>query len=258
VAEDVLVAPFNDLEAVTRLVEAHAGDLAGIIVEPLQRLIPPVPGFLQGLRDLCTKHGLVLIFDEVVTGFRFAYGGAQSYYGVTPDLCTLGKIVGGGFPLAAIAGRADIMALFDKALVGEDRVLMQVGTLSGNPIAAVAGLKTLEMLRRPGTYEAAFATGRALMQGLSDQVTRAGLPAQVVGEPPLFDLVFADGAIRDYRATLRADRAVQAHVNHVLREGGILKGDSKYYVSTAHEPRDVDQTLEAFARAMSTLPRTAA
>jgi glutamate-1-semialdehyde 2,1-aminomutase len=258
VAEDVLVAPFNDLEAVTRLVEAHAGDLAGIIVEPLQRLIPPVPGFLQGLRDLCTKHGLVLIFDEVVTGFRFAYGGAQSYYGVTPDLCTLGKIVGGGFPLAAIAGRADIMALFDKALVGEDRVLMQVGTLSGNPVAAVAGLKTLEILRRPGTYEAAFATGRALMQGLSDQVTRAGLPAQVVGEPPLFDLVFADGAIRDYRATLRADRAVQAHVNRVLREGGILKGDSKYYVSTAHEPRDVDQTLEAFARAMSTLPQAAA
>jgi glutamate-1-semialdehyde 2,1-aminomutase len=258
VAEDVLVAPFNDLEAVTRLVEAHAEDLAGIIVEPLQRLIPPVPGFLQGLRDLCTKHGLVLIFDEVVTGFRFAYGGAQSYYGVTPDLCTLGKIVGGGFPLAAIAGRADIMSLFDKALVGEDRVLMQVGTLSGNPVAAVAGLKTLEILRRPGTYEAAFAAGRALMQGISDQLAQAGLPAQVVGEPPLFDVVFADGPIRDYRATLRADRTAQTHVNRMLREGGILKGDSKYYVSTAHEPRDVDQTLEAFARAMSTLPRATA
>jgi glutamate-1-semialdehyde 2,1-aminomutase len=258
VAEDVLVAPFNDLDAVTRLVEVHAEELAGIIVEPLQRLIPPAPGFLQGLRDLCTRHGLVLIFDEVVTGFRFAYGGAQSYYGVTPDLCTLGKIVGGGFPLAAVAGRADIMALFDKSLVGEDRVLMQIGTLSGNPIAAVAGLKTLEILRRPGAYEAAFATGRALMQGLAERIARAGLPAQVVGEPPLFDVVFADGPIRDYRATLRADRAVQAHVNRVLREGGILKGDSKYYVSTAHEARDVDQTLGAFDRAMATLPGKAA
>jgi glutamate-1-semialdehyde 2,1-aminomutase len=255
VADDVLVAPFNDLDAVTRLVEAHAGDLAGIIVEPLQRLIPPAPGFLQGLRDLCTKHGLVLIFDEVVTGFRFAYGGAQAYYGVTPDLCTLGKIVGGGFPLAAIAGRADIMSLFDKALVGEDRVLMQVGTLSGNPIAAIAGLKTLEILRRPGSYEAAFATGRALMQGMAERIAEAGLPAQVVGEPPLFDVVFADGPIRDYRATLRADRAVQAHVNRVLRAGGILKGESKYYVSTAHEPRDVDQTLTAFRQAMTTLPK---
>ncbi|MGG5885777.1 aspartate aminotransferase family protein [Falsiroseomonas sp. HC035] len=257
VADDMLVAPFNDLEAVTRLVEAHADDLAGIIVEPLQRLIPPAPGFLQGLRDLCTKHGLVLIFDEVVTGFRFAYGGAQTYYGVTPDLCTLGKIVGGGFPLAAIAGRADIMSLFDKALVGEDRVLMQVGTLSGNPIAAVAGLKTLEILRRPGTYEAAFATGQALIQGMSEHIAAAGLPAQVVGEPPLFDVVFADGLIRDYRATLRADRVVQAHVNRVLRADGILKGDSKYYVSTAHQPHDVDQTLGAFARAMRSLPRTA-
>jgi glutamate-1-semialdehyde 2,1-aminomutase len=258
VAEDVLVAPFNDLDAVTRLVEAHGDSLAGIIVEPLQRLIPPLPGFLHGLRDLCTRHGLVLIFDEVVTGFRFAYGGAQSFYGVTPDLCTLGKIIGGGFPLAAIAGRTDIMSLFDKALVGDDRVLMQIGTLSGNPVAAVAGLKTLEILRRPGTYEAAFGTGRALMQGLSKRIAQAGLPAQVVGEPPLFDVVFADGPIRDYRATLRADRAVQAHVNRVLRAGGILKGDSKYYVSTAHEPRDVDQTLDAFDAAMATLPGRAA
>ncbi|MDO9503120.1 aspartate aminotransferase family protein [Falsiroseomonas sp.] len=254
VADDVLVAPFNDLEAVTRLVEQQGEEIAGIIVEPLQRLIPPVPGFLQGLRDLCTKHGLVLIFDEVVTGFRFAYGGAQEYYGVTPDLCTLGKTIGGGFPLAAVAGRADIMAHFDRALVGDAGFLMQVGTLSGNPVAAVAGLKTLEILRRPGAYEGVFATGRALMQGMSAQLAAAGLPAQVVGEPPLFDVVFTDGEVRDYRATLRADRATQAHVNRVLRDGGILKGDSKYYVSTAHEPRDVDQTLDGFARAMATLP----
>jgi glutamate-1-semialdehyde 2,1-aminomutase len=258
VAEEVLVAPFNDLDAVTRLVQAHAGELAAIIVEPLQRLIPPAPGFLQGLRDLCDAHGIVLIFDEVVTGFRFAYGGAQAYYGVTPDLCTLGKIIGGGFPLAAIAGRAEIMARFDKAQVGEDAFLTQIGTLSGNPVAAVAGLKTLEILRRPGAYETVFATGRALMQGMADIIARAGLPAQIVGEPPLFDVVWADGAMRDYRATLRADRAMQAHVNKVLRARGILKGDSKFYLSLAHEQADIARTLDAFAEAVDSLPRRAA
>jgi glutamate-1-semialdehyde 2,1-aminomutase len=254
VEEEVLVAPFNDLDAVTRLVEAHAAEIAGIIVEPLQRLIPPAPGFLEGLRALCDAHGIVLIFDEVVTGFRFAYGGAQSYYGVTPDLCTLGKVIGGGFPLAAVAGRAAIMAHFDRALVGDAGFLMQVGTLSGNPVAAVAGLKTLEVLRRPGMYDRAFATGRALMDGIATLIARAGIPGQVVGEPPLFDAVFADGTLADYRATLRGDKAVAAHVNRVLRARGIMKGDSKYYVSVAHEARDVDQTLEAFAEALRTLP----
>jgi len=253
--DEVLVAPFNDLDAVTRLVEAHAEDLAGIIVEPLQRLIPPAPGFLQGLRDLCTKHGVVLIFDEVVTGFRFAYGGAQAHYGVTPDLCTLGKIVGGGFPLAAVAGRADIMALFDRSLVGEDRFLTQIGTLSGNPIAAAAGLKTLEILRRPGAYEGVVATGRALMDGIAGLIAKAGIPGQILGEPSLFDAVFADGPIQDYRATLRADRAIAAHVNKVLRERGIMKGESKFYVSLAHNARDIAQTLDAYAEALRTLPR---
>jgi glutamate-1-semialdehyde 2,1-aminomutase len=254
VRDEVLVSPFNDLDAVTRLVEARHEEIAGIIVEPLQRLIPPAPGFLQGLRDLCTRFGIVLIFDEVVTGFRFAYGGAQAYYGVTPDLCTLGKVIGGGFPLAAVVGRADIMALFDRAAVGEDRFLMQVGTLSGNPIAAVAGLKTLEVLRRPGTYDAVFATGRRLMAGLEAQVAQAGIAAQAVGEPPLFDLVFAEGTVGDYRATMRADRAMAAHVNQAMRAGGILKGDSKYYISTAHEDRDIDQALDAFRGAMRRLP----
>lgn len=254
IEEEVLVAPYNDLEAVRRLVHAQGDTIAGIIVEPFQRLIPPAPGFLQGLRDLCTETGIVLIFDEVVTGFRFAYGGAQSYYGVTPDLCSLGKIIGGGFPLAAIAGRGEIMAHFDRALVPEDAFLTQVGTLSGNPVAAVAGLKTLEILRRPGMYEQAFATGRALWQGLEERIRRAGLPAQVVGEPPLFDIVFAEGEIRDYRGVLRADKEMAAHVNRHMRQGGILKGESKYYLSTAHEARDVEQTLAAFDAAVAALP----
>ena len=132
------------------LIDEHKDELAGIIVEPFQRLIPPKPGFLAGAaQDHRTSTASPLIFDEVVTGFRFAYGGAQAYYGVTPDLCTLGKVIGGGFPLAAIAGRADIMAHFDRGMVGEDEFLMQVGTLSGNPVAAVAGLATLEILQAP-------------------------------------------------------------------------------------------------------------
>ena len=254
IEEEVLVAPYNDLEAVRRLVQAQGDTIAGIIVEPFQRLIPPAPGFLQGLRDLCTETGIVLIFDEVVTGFRFAYGGAQSYYGVTPDLCSLGKIIGGGFPLAAIAGRSEIMSHFDRALVPEDAFLTQIGTLSGNPVASVAGLKTLEILRRPGMYEQAFATGRALWQGLEERIRRAGLPAQVVGEPPLFDIVFAEGEIRDYRAVMRADREMAAHVNRHMRQGGVLKGESKYYLSTAHDARDVEQTLAAFDAAVAALP----
>src|SRR5258706_9804031 len=126
VADEMLVAAFNDIEMVESLIEEQKDELAGVIVEPFQRLIPPKPGFLQALRAITQKHGIPLIFDEVVTGFRFAYGGAQEYYGVTPDLCTLGKIVGRGFGLAAIAGRADMMAHFDKSLVGDDRFLMQI------------------------------------------------------------------------------------------------------------------------------------
>jgi glutamate-1-semialdehyde 2,1-aminomutase len=258
IEEEVLVAPYNDLEAVQRLVQAQGDTIAGIIVEPFQRLIPPAPGFLEGLRELCTRSGIVLIFDEVVTGFRFAYGGAQSYYGVTPDMCSLGKIIGGGFPLAAIAGKAEIMAHFDRALVPEDAFLTQVGTLSGNPVAAVAGLKTMEILKRPGAYDGVFAIGRALRQGLEERISKAGLPAQVIGEPPLFDVVYALGELRDYRAVNRGDKEMAAHVNRCMRAGGILKGESKFYLSTAHDARDVEQTLAAFDTAMATLPATRA
>ena len=166
VQDEMLVAAFNDIEMVESLIEEQKDELAGVIVEPFQRLIPPEPGFLQALRAVTQKHGIPLIFDEVVTGFRFAYGGAQEYYGVTPDLCTLGKIVGGGFALAAIAGRADIMEQFDRLAMDDEDFIFQVGTLSGNPVAAVAGLATLEVLKRPGAYEQVFATGRELMAAL--------------------------------------------------------------------------------------------
>jgi glutamate-1-semialdehyde 2,1-aminomutase len=255
IADDMLVAPYNDIDAMLALIEAHHDELGGVILEPFQRLIPPKPGFLTAVRAATAKHGIPLIFDEVVTGFRFAYGGAQSYYGVTPDLCTLGKIIGGGFPLAAIAGRADIMAHFDRAKVGDDKFLMQVGTLSGNPIAAAAGLATLEVLRQPGAYEGVFALGRSLMAGLTARIQAAGIAAQVVGEPVLFDVVYASGEIANYRDMQRANAGQQAHVNRHLRAAGILKGDSKYYMSLAHTPEDVAHTLDAFEAALASLPR---
>jgi glutamate-1-semialdehyde 2,1-aminomutase len=251
--DEILVAPFNDLEVVASLAREHRDDLAGIILEPFQRIIPPAPGFLEGLRKITAQHGIPLIFDEVVTGFRFAYGGAQEYYGVVPDLCTLGKVIGGGFPLAAIAGRADIMAHFDRAKVGGAGFLKQIGTLSGNPVAAAAGLATLEILRRPGAYERIFATGRELMETLTELLNRNGVTAQVVGEPPLFDVVFTGEHVRDYRGTLRGDAEMMRRFNALLREGGILKGEQKYYVSLAHTPGDIRFTRDAWASALRVL-----
>lgn len=251
VREDMLIAPFNDADMAESLVREHHDELGGVIVEPFQRLLPPKPGFLQRLRKVTEEFGIPLIFDEVVTGFRFAYGGAQEYYGVTPDICTLGKIIGGGFPLAAIAGREDIMALFDRAAAGEDRYLMQIGTLSGNPVAAAAGLASLAVLRRPGTYEKVFATGRALMDGMRHILKDSGLPAQLVGEPVLFDVFFAAAAPHDYRGVLHADAERARRVNRALRAHGVLKGESKYYVSLAHDERDVADTLAAFAAAIA-------
>jgi glutamate-1-semialdehyde 2,1-aminomutase len=248
---EVIVAPFNDLATATSLMREHKEELGGVIVEPFQRLIPPKPGFLEGLRAITRELGIPLIFDEVVTGFRFAYGGAQAYYGITPDICTLGKVIGGGFALAAIAGRADIMAHFDRALVGDQDFLYQVGTLSGNPVAAVAGLKTMEILKRLGAYEKIFATGKRLMTGFAETLKKSGLPAQIIGAPPLFDVVFTAGEISDYRGTLRGNAEMHKRFSASLRESGILKGESKFYVSLAHDDRDIKQTLDAFETAIA-------
>jgi len=253
VRDDMIIAPFNDADAVAGLVRDHKDELAGIIVEPFQRIIPPAPGFLAALRKITADNGVPLIFDEVVTGFRLAYGGAQEYYGVEPDLCTLGKVIGGGFPLAAIAGRAEIMAHFDKSKVGDENFLVQIGTLSGNPVAAAAGLATMEILRRPGAYEQIHATGRQLMQALGGLLQRAGIPAQITGEPPLFDVVFTDQPIRDYRSTLTGDAELMRRFNALLRERGILKGESKYYVSLAHTSEDVRFTIAAWESAINAL-----
>lgn len=252
VRDEVLIAPFNDAETAASLIREHAEDLGGVIVEPFQRLVPPKPGFLESLRAITKEHGIPLIFDEVVTGFRFAYGGAQAYYGVVPDLCALGKVVGGGFPLAAIAGSDEIMAHFDKSTAG-DSFLPQIGTLSGNPVAAAAGLATLEILKRPGAYDQLFATGAILMEGLDRLLRDAGIPAKVVGEAPLFDVVFTNSDVTDYRSTIRGDADKLKRFNAKLRQHGVFKGDSKYYVSLAHDDADVAQTLDAFAAAVADL-----
>ena len=249
IRDEMLVAPYNDADMAASLIAEHKDDLAGVIVEPFQRLIRPQPGFLQALREMTAKHDIPLIFDEVVTGFRLAYGGGQEYYGVTPDLCSLGKIIGGGYPLAAIAGRADIMAHFDKGAVGEEGFLTHIGTLSGNPVAAAAGLATLEILRRPGAYEKVFATGRTLMDGMAAAMREAGLPGQIIGEPVCFDALFADGDVREYRATTKGDPVIQQAFNKGLRKRGVFKSDSKMYISLAHDARDVAQTLVAFREA---------
>ncbi len=256
VGNEMLVSPFNDLAAARQLIHAHREELAGVIVEPMQRLIPPLPGFLQGLRDLTREYGILLIFDEVVTGFRLAYGGAQDYYGVVPDICTLGKIIGGGYPLSAVAGRAEIMAQFDRAAVGDAGFMPQIGTLSGNPIAAIAGLATLRVLKQPGAYERVFATGRAIKAGLEKSLHEAGLPALVLGEPPMFDAVFTSARqITDYRGTLEVDKAASRAFNNAVRRRGVFKSDGKIYVSLAHDERDVRDTLAAFTGAAGDVVR---
>ncbi len=249
VAQDMLIAPFNDFEYITSLLAEYHNEIAALIVEPLQRIIPPLPGFLQHLREECDRYGIVLIFDEVVTGFRFAYGGAQAAYGVTPDLATLGKVIGGGFPLAAIAGRADIMAHFDKSKVGADGWLMQLGTLSGNPIAAAAGLKSMEILRRPGQYDRLNALGQQVINMIDRALDATGADYHIVGEPSLFEVVFTKTKPRDYRDVAAANAGLSAVWNAALRQAGVFKSPGKTYPSLVLTADDLDITGRAIDQA---------
>lgn len=252
VADQILIAPFNDLAAVASLLDENS-DVAAIIVEPLQRIIPAQPGFLQGLRDLCDRHHVLLIFDEIVTGFRLAYGGAQERYGVIPDICTLGKIIGGGFPLAALGACADIMAHFDKAAVGADRWLMQLGTLSGNPIAAAAGLKTMEVLRRDGQYDRLRSIGQRLQDMQVEALSGQGIAHRVCGDPTLFDLVFTDADCVDYRSAKHRDPAQNVTYNAELRARGIFKSPGKLYPCLALSEADLQHTRDAVTEAAAVL-----
>jgi glutamate-1-semialdehyde 2,1-aminomutase len=253
VVRQMLVAPFNDIDRTAAIIDKHRDELAGVIVEPLQRTIVPRPGFLQGLRQITARHDIPLIFDEVVTAFRLAWGGAQEYYGVVPDLCALGKTISGGHPISVLCGRADIMALVDPVRIGSGDHVAQTGTFSGNPISCAAALAVLNELRRPGTYERLFAAGRRLQEGLQRLLDEARIPACVSGEPPVFEVWFTDGEIIDHRSTLRADAARQARFASLLLQRGILKAHEKFFVSTAHTDEDVEQTMQAFASAIGEL-----
>lgn len=253
VRQDMLIAPFNDIEFVRSLLTEYGSEVAAVIVEPLQRIIPAGPGYLAALKAECEKHGVLLIFDEIVTGFRLAYGGAQERYGVVPDICTLGKITGGGFPLAAVAARRGIMDHFDKSKVGADGWLMQLGTLSGNPVASAAGLKTMEILRRDGTYETLRAHGKRLMDMQSDALNAAGIAHQIVGDETLFDVLFTDQPVKNYRDTQQADTTLNAKYNAVLRDYGIFKSPGKLYPCLALTEADFAQTDVAVQAAVQIL-----
>jgi len=244
VADEMLIAAFTALRAVASLLAEH-DDIAAIIAQPLQRIVPAQPGFLHGLRDLCDRHGVLLIFDEIVTVFRLAYGGAQERYGVVPDICTLGKIIGGGFPLAALGASAEIMAHFDKAIVGAGNWLMQLGTLSGNPVAAAAGLKTMEILRRPGQYDRLRELGQSLMDMQGEALKTHGVPHRICGDATLFDIYFTDQPVADYRSARHRDPRFNEVWNRALRDKGVFKSPSKLYPSLALTQEDLALTQTA-------------
>ena len=254
VQAEVLVAPYNDPIYAEALFEEYKNQIAGVIVEPQQRMIPAAPGFLELIRSKCTDYGFVLIFDEVVTGFRFAYGGAQEMTGVTPDLCTLGKAIGGGFPLAAVAGRADIMRHFDKKEIGAGNWLMMIGTLSGNPVASVAGLKTLEILRRDGAYDRLRENGRKVAEMIKRNLDSVGIKHRVVGHPTVSNVIFVDQDVNDYRDLMLEDRARAAKFHNELCKNGMLRSSGKIYISLALTDQDFEETnsiIESAARAIA-------
>lgn len=247
VERNVLVAPFNDLDTTLGIIRQHRDDLAAVIVEPLSRMLEPAPGFLQALRTVTREIGALLVFDEVVTGFRLAWGGAQEVYGVVPDLAAYGKIIGGGLPLAAVAGRRDVMELSNPRKKGAPDYVYASGTLSGNPLSAAAGLATLEVLRRPGAYARLQAVGEMVRTGLRDIAARLGIAAQVPGRGPLANIYFTADPVVDYRSSLKADSRLTQQLGRGLLHRGVLTNlSAKIYLSLAHSDADVQQMLQAF------------
>ena len=256
IADLMLIAPFNDLATTEAIIQAHHHEIAAVIVEPMQRIIAPQPGFLQGLRTLTSRYSIPLIFDEVVTSFRLSYGGAQEFYGVTPDLCSVGKIMGGGYPLAAVLGRDDIMSVYNRGEVDSDTFVGQVGTLNGNPVACAAGLATLEVLRDDAdAYSRVHGAGAALRKAMHELCEEHGIPVQSCGEDAVFDFCFTDRPVANYRDTLTGDGAMLARLNAGLLERGVLKGGQKYYPSIVHNEEDIERTIEAFREVVPTLQR---
>jgi len=247
-ARDTLTVPFNDLEAVRTLAGEHGERLACVIVEPVAAnmgVVPPETGFLEGLRALCTETGALLVFDEVITGFRIAYGGAQSHYAVAPDLTVLGKVMGGGFPCAAFGGRRDVME--HLAPVGP---VYQAGTLSGNPVAVAAGIAALDLARSLDPYAELARTAETLASGLSDAFAARGIPATVNRAGSMFSVFFSEGPVRDFEGARAADHARYARFFHHMLERGVALPPSGYELwtlGTAHGEDEVEAVAEAAA-----------
>ncbi len=250
-AELTVQAPFNDLAAVASAFERWGEDLACVIVEPIagnMGCIPPLSGFLAGLREICDRYEALLIFDEVMTGFRVARGGAQRLYGVTPDLTCLGKVVGGGLPAAAYGGRRDLMAR-----VAPEGDVYQAGTLSGNPLAVAAGLETLRRLEKPGVYEKLGATSAALASGLRKIAAEEGVELSVTSIGGMFGFFFHPGPVESYEDAKKAHDARFRRFFGSMLTQGVYLAPSRFeagFVSLAHRPSDIAQTLEAARVAM--------
>lgn len=251
----VLVAPFNDAGRAVEIIERHARELAAVIVEPLERVLVPVPGFLAAVREATRRHGIVLIFDEIVTGFRIAWGGAQEKYGIVPDLATYGKAMSGGFPMAAIAGRSDIMKHFDARRTGRAQLVWASGTLNGNPISATAGLTALDILGRPGAYDHFHTIGGRLRREITALGRRHGFAAQTPGEDAVFGVRFTDREpLRNWADLLTSDTQVNLKWSiELLKRGILVNPNEKFYLSLAHTDADVDRTLEACDQAFAAI-----
>ncbi len=253
VARDVLVAPYNDLETTRAIIEAHRHEIAGVIVEPLQRCTPPEPGFLEGLREATEANGVLLLFDEVVTGFRLAYGGAQEYYGVVPDLVAYGKALGGGYPIGAFGGRRDIMDVVREDRLGEPGYVWVASTLGGNPISTAAAGAALAVFRQPGTYQRLHGLGAYLRAGLRDRLRERQVIAQVIGDGPLAQVVFSAEPVRDYRSTKKGDSAKGRALMLGLFARGVFLNPmgTKLYLSLAHDEATCDELLARFDDALA-------
>ncbi len=254
VTANTLTAPFNNLEAVKALFEEHPEQIAGVILEPIvgnAGFIPPDAGFLAGLRELTQEHGALLVFDEVMTGFRIAYGGAQEKFGITPDLTTLGKIIGGGLPVGAYGGRRDIMQMVAPA-----GPMYQAGTLSGNPLAMTAGIKTLELLRQPGTYDYLERITQRLANGLLQIAQATGHSACGGSISGMFGFFFNPGPVHNYEDAKKSDLPKFSRFHRGMLEHGVYLAPSQFeagFTSLAHTDADIDKTLEAARAVLSTL-----
>jgi glutamate-1-semialdehyde 2,1-aminomutase len=249
-----LTVPYNDIRAVQQIVKEHRDTLACIILEPIAAnmgVVPPAPGFLQGLRQLTTENDILLIFDEVISGFRVAYGGAQTLYGITPDLTVLGKIIGGGLPVGAYGGRKEIMDLI--APLGP---VYQAGTLSGNPLAVSAGIETLKQLKARGVYKKLEEKSAALAKGISDAAKKAGVPLTQTRVGSVLGAFFTSGPVVDWNTAKLSDAKRYGQFFHTMLEQGVYLAPSQFeaaFLSTAHSTRDIEYTIKAATTAFKKL-----